>query len=432
MTRDRRPGAFASAAGLALALMLASGGARADDPYHLLTGDVVAMSVAGFPDLTQKAEVQLDGSLNLPMVGEVRAAGRTLKDVRERIRSALANRLIPVYASDGQEHLRAVMRDQVSAWIAEYRPVFVSGDVVRSGEFRYRPGMTVRQAVAAAGGVMATPVATPAANTAGLEADYKGAWIALATTEARIWRLRTELGEDIAFDPSGLPPAPQEATALDDILRVEKQLRQARALDHERERAFLERGIEQINQQAKVLKRQLEVQKKTDLADAADLEKVTKLSDKGLITNTSMSDLRRAALISATMRLQTELNLMQLERRGTEVARDLERLDDNRQVSLLSELQQAQVKRAAEDAKLNALVSRLQAAGVALPEAAADGKITMNVMRAGAAGPIPALPDLELRPGDVVQVKLGAAAEGPTIGGPASEDSSRRMAANHG
>lgn len=443
MIRGKQSGTLASVAGLTFALMLASGGASADEPYRLLTGDVVAMSVSGVPDLTQNAEVQLDGSLSLPMVGEVPAAGRTLSDVRESIRTAIASRLVPVYTSDGQEHLRAVSRDQVSAWIAAYRPIFVSGDVARSGEFKYRPGLTVLQAIAAAGGVAATPVTSPIANTAGLEADYRGGWYALAAAEARVWRLHAELGEDVAFDSSILPPSPQKAGALDDILRVEKELRQARDLDNQRQRAFLERSIQQISEQTTVLKNQLEVQSKSEVADAADLAKAVGATGKGIYTESRMSDLRRAALTSATMRLQTESNLMLLERRSTEISRDLERLDDNRHLALLDELQQAEVDRAAAEAKLGAIVSRLQAAGIAVPAAGADGKIALTVVRAGVAKPIVAAPDLELQPGDVIQVSRSTATEAPAVGatapdgasrlsGQTSQDTSRLLAAGRG
>ena len=435
---------------LAAALMMAGGAARADDPYRLFAGDVVAMRVAGVPDLAQKADVQLDGSISLPEVGEVPAAGRTLGEVRESIRTAIASRLVPVYSADGQQHLRAVTRDQVSAWIEAYRPVFVSGDVQRSGEFTFRPGLTVGQAIAAAGGVARTPAAAlPVANAAGLEADYRGAWYALAAAEARVWRLRTELGEDIPFDPSALPPAPQRGSALDDILNVEKDMRRTRQLADDRQRAFLERSIQQIDQQIAVMKQELAVQKQAEDADAADLKKAVALNAKGLFTDARMSDLRRAAMDSSTLRLKTESNLMQFERSSTEVKHELESLDDKRHLSLLDELQQARIKRAAARARLNQLVSQLQMAGMAVPDAGPK-TISATVVRTGEAAPIQAAPDFRLLPGDIVQVALGADTQAPGAAGAApapatpapqdpsamigvsSSDPSRRAAASNG
>ena len=330
MTPFRAGKGFWSFAAFVLATILGSSGAGAEDAYHLVAGDVVAVSVAGFPDLSREAEVQLDGSISLPLVGEVAAAGRTLTDVREAIRASIASKVVPVYTSDGEKHLRIVSRDDVSAWIAEYRPLFVSGEVARPGEFRFRPGITVRQAIAAAGGVVPEPVGITATSTAGLEADYKGAWHALAADEARIWRLRTELGEDIAFDPQVLPASPEWTASLDEMLKLETDLRAARDLDHERERAFLARVLDQISRQTDVLTRQLEAERASEALDAADLAKANEAIEKGILTQARMADLRSAALLSTTRRLQTEANLMQLERRATEVARDLERLDDRR------------------------------------------------------------------------------------------------------
>ena len=396
-----------SFAALVLATNLGSSGARADESYRLLTGDVIAVNIAGLPDISRETEVQLDGSLSLALVGEIAAAGRTLKDVREVIRASIASRLVPVYTSDGEEHLRAVSRDDVTVWIAEYRPLFVSGDVARPGEFRYRPGITVRQAIAAAGGMVPEPVAGPAVTTVGLEADYKGAWQALAAGEVRIWRLRTELGEDIAFDLQGLPPAPERTTSLDDVLNVEVDLREARDLDHDRERAFLTRALEQIARHTDVLTRQLEAESATEALDAADLRQANEAAGRGVYTQSRMADLRSAALVSTTRRLQTEANLMQLERRSTEVVRDLERLDDRRHLDLLEELQQAQVKRAAELATLNEIAARLSTAGVTAPGVGTGREITVTVVRAGSSDPVTATPDLELKPGDVVQVSRG-------------------------
>ena len=419
-------------AALVLAFNLGNSGARADEAYRLAAGDVVAVNVAGLPDLSRETEVQLDGNLSLPFVGEVSAAGRTLKDVREVIRASIASRLIPVYTSAGEERLRTVSRDDVTAWIAEYRPLFVSGEVARPGEFKYRPGITVRQAIAAAGGVVPELGADQAINAAGLEADYRGAWYAFAAGEARVWRLRTELGEDIAFDPNSLLATPDRTTSLDDILKVESDLREVRGLDHERERAFLTRVLEQTARQTNVLTRQLKAETATEALDAADLEQANEAVGRGVYTQSRMADLRSAALVSTTRRLQTESNLMQLERRSTEVARDLERLDDRRQFELLEELQLAQVKRAAELATLNEIEARLSAAGVATPGVGTSGEITVTVVRASSSDQVTATSDLELRPGDVVQVSRGALVGASDSEVKAGEPMSRYESADQG
>lgn len=44
-----------------------------------------------------------------------------------------------------------VTPDQVMLANSEFRPVYLNGDVAKPGEQTFRPGMTVRQAVALAG-----------------------------------------------------------------------------------------------------------------------------------------------------------------------------------------------------------------------------------------------------------------------------------------
>jgi polysaccharide export outer membrane protein len=141
--------------------------------YRLQPGDVVEISILGLPDMRIRSAIQFDGSLNLPMVGSLPARGSTMADVRSQIQSALASRVLTTYASDGHEVLRTVERDEVTADVAEYRPIFVSGDVARPGERAFRPQITVRQAFAAAGGATAAPGSAGIPyDGIGLRADY--------------------------------------------------------------------------------------------------------------------------------------------------------------------------------------------------------------------------------------------------------------------
>lgn len=414
-------------AGLAFGAQLVFSGAIADEPYRLQAGDSVAMNVAGVPDLSIDAQVQLDGSLSLPMVGEVQAEGRTIGEVREAIRTAVASQLVPVYTSDGQEYLRTVTRAQVSVSITGYQPVVVSGDVARPGELRYRPGLTVRQAIAAAGGQAIVSGARPTASVPELEADYAGAWNALAATEARIWRLGTELGGQAEFDPAVLPPMPDNSGSLDKLLQVETDLRQTRAQDEALERAFQRRSLDQTDRQTKLLKRQLEVERTREEADAADLKVAEEAGGKAIYTQSRMADIRGAALLSATRRLETEANLMQIERRRSEVARELERLDDRRRFALLDELQQAQVKRGADRARLNAIAARLQEVGIAVPAVGQATEPTAAVVRPESAAPFAVPLDWELRPGDVVLVSRGTGGEALIGAALAATDAAYRM-----
>jgi protein involved in polysaccharide export with SLBB domain len=112
-------------------------------------------------------------------------------------------------------------RDEVAATIVEYRPVFVTGDVTRPGEQAFRPRMTVRQAMASAGGFSALGRANATSfDAANFRSEYITVWLSLAREHARVWRIKTELGENIDLDqkanrvPQGKCFGPRKAKRL--------------------------------------------------------------------------------------------------------------------------------------------------------------------------------------------------------------------------
>jgi len=109
--------------------------ARAD--YVPQRGDVLQIMVSGVPALTQRLAVNSDGKIVFPIIGEIEAADMPLAELRQRLQDLLVARNV-------------VRQPDVIVSVAEYRPIYLSGDVLRPGEYRYRPEMTVRQAVALA------------------------------------------------------------------------------------------------------------------------------------------------------------------------------------------------------------------------------------------------------------------------------------------
>ncbi|MDB5506506.1 MAG: Capsule polysaccharide export protein [Devosia sp.] len=107
-------------------------------PYQLDTGDAVRVTVYGDAQLTGIYRVDDSGALSLPLVGPVSVRGETTKAAAGRIGAALAN---------------GFMRNpDVAVEVETYRPFFIEGEVTNSGQFTYVYGMTIRAAVATAGG----------------------------------------------------------------------------------------------------------------------------------------------------------------------------------------------------------------------------------------------------------------------------------------
>jgi polysaccharide export outer membrane protein len=383
--------------------------ARAE--YRLQGGDVVEISVAGVPELRQRAPVQIDGSITFPVVGTFMVEGVAFSEVRGKIQSAVASKIFRIRTSDGRELSRMFERDEVAATIVEYRPVFITGDVTRPGEQAFRPRMTVRQALASAGGLSALARSSATSfDAANLRSEYVTVWLDLARQNVRAWRIRTELGENSELDQKAVPPAPVPDAVISQIVNLEMEYRKASLADLERQKDFLRRSIEAASKQAQVLSEQKESEEAGVRADEQDLQKARTAFGSGSLPSFRVAEFRRSVLYSATRQLQTTNQLMQVERFRADAARELEKLDDQRRVRLLAELQDASVKLAGERAKLQGIEEKLRLAGMRPPRSSDGdaGKADIVVFRGNLNGKErrTADADTELEPGDVIEIAL--------------------------
>ena len=144
-------------------------------------------------------------------------------------------------------------------------------------------------------------------------------------------------------------------------------------------------------------------------ADEQDLQKARTAYGNGSLPSFRVAEFRRSVLYSATRQLQTTNQLMQVERSGAEAARELEKLDDQRRIRLLTELQDASVKLTGERAKLQSVEEKLQLAGLTPPRSSdRSSRADITVFRSGKSGKErhTADADTELQPGDVIEISL--------------------------
>jgi polysaccharide export outer membrane protein len=106
--------------------------------YMLGPNDRIRLKVYGEADITGEYEVDSNGQVSIPLAGHIAAAGLTTKQLERSIKSALS---------------KGIVRDpRVNVEIALYRPYYILGEVKKGGEYPYRLGLTVMDAVASAGG----------------------------------------------------------------------------------------------------------------------------------------------------------------------------------------------------------------------------------------------------------------------------------------
>lgn len=130
---------------LALAFAFASSVAHAqqrEDPlssYRLGSGDVISIVVVGEEDLKrEKIRLTDAGTIQFPVLGELRVRGLTMGELEQRVTNGLKGGYL--------------VNPKVTVSIDEYRPFFISGEVQKAGGYPYVPGLTVLKAVTLAGG----------------------------------------------------------------------------------------------------------------------------------------------------------------------------------------------------------------------------------------------------------------------------------------
>ena len=112
--------------------------ASGNDEYRLGSGDKVRILVFGEEDLSGEFTIDNRGSVDLPLIGEVPAAGASIRQLEKRVSA----RFKQGYLLD----------PRVSIDVLNYRPFFIQGEIKTAGEYPYKSGITALDAVAIAGG----------------------------------------------------------------------------------------------------------------------------------------------------------------------------------------------------------------------------------------------------------------------------------------
>ncbi len=109
-----------------------------DNIYAVGPGDELNVIIFGHPDLSGNYVVDPQGSITMPLVGRLAVTNVDVDQVTQMVRDAY----------DGAY----LVEPRVSVEILNSRPFYILGQVNEPGEYPYSRGVTVRQAVAIAGG----------------------------------------------------------------------------------------------------------------------------------------------------------------------------------------------------------------------------------------------------------------------------------------
>ncbi|TPI81960.1 polysaccharide biosynthesis/export family protein [Mesorhizobium sp. B2-8-9] len=348
--------------------------------------------------------VGADGTLFLPFVGQIRAEGTAPGDLARGIGDRLMQRM-----GLGRQ-------PDVSVEIAQYRPFYIVGNVKQPGEFPYRPGLTVLQALGIAGGLPIRQDDMSRLEREVISGQGDVGLLALNNVSllARKARLQSEVAgsDEIAFPSELKDRASNETVALAmdqerKIFAIRKdalstQLRSLREL-----KEFLQQELASLEQQLTFHDKQIELIQK-ELAGVSNLvQKGLAVAPRELALEGTVAQMQsdRLAAETSMLRVRQEMSKTDIEilnlsnQHSSEVAESLRETQlqlnevSNKSDTALQLLHETQVT-------APALLALRQRAGLAKPI------LTIVRPKEGGTEELAAQETTLVEPGDTVKVEI--------------------------
>lgn len=352
---------------MAMLTMLAVTGAAEDyllgpmDKLHVRVVEWQSAEAAAreWPSVSGEFTVGPSGKLSLPLIGEIPAAGRTTSEVAAAIGDEL------------QQTLGLLSRPDAAVELAEFRPVFVAGDVQTPGSYAYDPGLTILKAVSLAGGLRRGAV-----EGMRVERDYINAYgnhQVLAAERARLLARRARLaaeavGRTEIETPAELSEAADGSRLLAEEAaymkaRDERLTRQLAALDDLK--ALLSSEVEALESKIATQNRQLDLARE-------ELEGVSGLAERGLTVNTRLLGVERSIAEMEGRVLDMQTASLRARQEINRAERDAETLRSERETEIAEHLRDTEAEIEALDLKI-AMHRGLMSEAASLAPAAALG-----------------------------------------------------------
>lgn len=369
-----------------VAFLIAASAAHAE--YPLSSGDEVEIMVFRVPELNRRAMVDVEGKIAFPPLGLIDAKGLDVEALSQRIRDMLISKQI---LSDAQ----------VTVALAAARPVFVGGDVVTPGAYGYRADLSVRQAIALAGGVGLSRIR-------GLEeiATLRGERDVLATDmlreQVRSARLSAEMAESDALTLAPGVGAGVPAAQRDAVIDLETRRLVANRAEVREEKAHLERASQLIQERIATLSQQQEIQRDQTEKQALEVARIRDIQDRGLASSARVLEEQRVYDSMQERVADNAAEISRVREQMEESSYGLARFDARRRAALESEAQESLLTLEGVAAKLRSANERLAQLGFS------DGQLEITLYRTenGSEVAVPAVESTPLRPGDTVEIKI--------------------------
>ncbi|WP_292630642.1 polysaccharide biosynthesis/export family protein [Mesorhizobium sp.] len=348
--------------------------------------------------------VGADGTLFLPFVGQIRAQGTAPGDLAH----AIGDRLM--------QHMGLGRQPDVAVEIVQYRPFYIVGYVTQSGEFPFRPGLTVLQALGIAGGLRTREEDMSRLEREVIVGQGDVGLLALSNVSllARKARLESELAgsDDIAFPAQLKDRASNEtvAVAMEQerkifAVRKDAMATQLRALRELKD--FLEKELTSLGQQMAFHDQQIELIQK-------ELAGVSALVQKGLAVAPRELSLQGTVAQMQSDRLVAETSLLRVRQEISKTDIEILNLGNSQASEVAAALRETQLQLNEVTSKANTAVQLLHDTEVTAPallalrERAERAKPIFKIVRTTDSGSqeLTAEETTPIEPGDTVKIDI--------------------------
>lgn len=326
-----------------------------------------------------------DGTVLLPLAGQIAMAGKTPADLAEEIADLL------------QRRIGLSQKPAVSLEVAAYKPIYIGGSVSNPGSYPFEYDMTVEQAIAVAGGLFRPAAALDQSANQRLmqfhnEIDrMQSRIVELETAEARL------VAEIDAYDQSNLAgPLGFEGSDTQQG-KLQMQILEANRAAILKRKASLNDLEGLLREQISTMTAEIGL-RDTQLASAREnLQSAETLAERGLTVSSRVNDVMFTVNDFEAKRLQLELGKLTAEQQLNGALRDL--------ASLLSD---AKAKRLEELSGVRSEMNdtRIRLAG--LRDLYAEASMAAGAVIANAPLPVPRYAVSRPQDGKIVSLPLGA------------------------
>lgn len=323
---------------LVLLLSLFPAAGQADD-YRLDTMDRLRIRVVewrtaegeirDWSTLSGDYIVGPSGNLSLPFIGEMPATGKTTAEIATAIGDEL------------QQKFGLLDRPEASVELAEFRPLFVSGDVQTPGRYPYAPELTVLKAVSLAGGLRR------AANSGiRVERDFISARgnyeVLVAQRNGLVARRARLIAEASGQEKIDFPKELQQGADGKKLMADETAFKAAREKRLQVQLAAIKDLKTLLQNEVGSLEKKIASQNRQMELSKQELEGIGGLAERGLVVNARVLSIERSIAELEGKVLDMEAAVLRAKQDIAKADQDATNLQNDREAEIAQERQQTE------------------------------------------------------------------------------------------